>query len=99
MTESMAWATGPLHNALVLALPTFVKEPFSDHPRLDIPRLHKAIGKSHETVYKWLRTSRLNGKNAKLLIDLANSDSNVDALTRLGRTPPTNEQFTEFMMG
>ncbi len=97
ITDTANWATGPLHQALVACLPTFVKEPFSASPRLDIPKLHKAIEKSHETVYKWLRSNRLNPRNAQKLVDLANTDANVAVLKQLGRKPPSVEGFSRFV--
>ncbi len=96
-TEAVHWSTGPLHTALVTALPTFVKEPFSASPKLNIPELKKAIGKSHEAVYKWLRTNRLNPKNAQKIVDLANTDGNIAALRHLGRKPPKIEEFNRFV--
>lgn len=91
------WAAGPLHAALVAALPIFVKEPFSTAPRLNIPELKKAVGKSHETVYKWLRTNRLNPRNAQRLVDLANTRDNVAVLRQLGRSAPRIEDFSRFV--
>lgn len=96
-TDSQNWATGPLHNALVAVLPIFVKDPFSSAPRLDIPKLHPALSKSHETVYKWLRINRLNPRNAQALVDLANTEDNVAALKKLGRKPPRVEDFSSFV--
>ncbi len=97
MTES-TWATQPLHKALVAALPTFVKEPFSANPRLDIQKLHRAVGRSHETVYKWLRDGRLNPRNAQKLCDLANTEDNLAVLRRLGRKPPKIQDFQQFYL-
>lgn len=96
-TDTLNWADGPLHAALVSVLPTFVKEPFSSTPRLNIPELKKAIGKSHETVYKWLRTNRLNPRNAQRLVDLAHAESNVTVLKQLGRNPPEIGDFNRFV--
>ncbi|MGN5375827.1 hypothetical protein [Sphingomonas hankookensis] len=96
-TETAHWSTGPLHAALVSCLPTFVKEPFSPAPKLNIPELKVAVGMSHEAVYGWLRRNRLNPRNAQKLVDLANTDANVAALRRLGRKAPKIEDFNRFV--
>lgn len=96
-SDTTNWANGALHAALVIVLPTFVKEPFSSAPRLNIPELKDALGRSHETVYKWLRTNRLNPRNAQRLVDLANSEANLAVLRKLGRKPPKIEDFSRFV--
>lgn len=96
-TATMNWADGPLHKALVNALPAFVKEPFSENPKLNIPRLKDALGKSHETIYKWLRSSKLRPCNLEQLILLANSDENLAVLSKMKRKAPKREDFSRFL--
>lgn len=96
-TDTTKWADGPLHAALVKVLPTFVKEPFAPSPRINIPKLKVAVGKSHEAVYQWLRANRVTPRNAKKLVELANTDENVAVLAQLGRRPPVIEDFQRFV--
>lgn len=96
-SDSSNFTDGPLHAALVEALPIFVKEPFSGSPRLNIRELKKAVGKSHETVYNWLRTNRLPGRNARKIVELASGDRNVAILRQMGRTPPKIEDLSRFV--
>lgn len=88
----------PLNAALIHALPTMVKDPFSDAPTLQIARLHKALGKSHETVYRWLRDNSLRRqKNVDAIMKLVTADSNAAALKRLGRKIPEKQSFMRFL--
>lgn len=95
MTKSLT--DGPLYKTLVKFLPTMVQDPFSDEPKLNIRRLHSAVGMSHEGVYKWLRSSRLTPENVDCLLDLAKREVNVQALRTLGRTIPTIQDFVPFV--
>ena len=98
ISDTVNWADTPLHQALVGCLPAFVKEPFSAAPRLDIPKLHKALGKSHETVYKWVRENCIKRMcNAQAIVNLASAPENAQALKRLGRTPPKVDDFYKFI--
>lgn len=91
------FTAGPLYAALVKFLPTFVQDLHSEKPKLNVRRLHKAVRKSHEGVYKWLRTDRLTPKNAEALVSLANEPSNLEVLASLKRTPPTINDFMQFV--
>lgn len=101
MTEPTTTTTdfkdGALYKALVTHLPVFAKKPFDTASDLDVQALKEATGKSHEAVYKWLRSSKLTPANAQALVKLANSDDNVRVLTALGRTPPTLQDFHSFV--
>jgi hypothetical protein len=83
----------PLYRALVDYLPTFVDNPFTAEPTLNVPKLCVAIGKSHEGVYKWLSAGKIIPANALLIVDLAKSDDNLAALKQLGREAPKIEDF------
>ena len=88
----------PLYQALVAALPIYVKEPFAAQPRLDVRELASGVGRSHETAYRWLRGERpLNARNVNKIVERANRPDNVAILTQLDRTPPTREDFTPFL--
>lgn len=91
------FTTGPLYKKLIEVLPAYVKDPFSDAPELNVAKLIAAVQKSHEAVYKWLRKSRLTPNNAEQIVALANRPDNVNALTKLGRKPPTREDFLQFV--
>ena len=101
--QTFKWADNALHTALVDALPFFVKEPFSPTPKLDIIKLHKALGLSHETVYKWMQNARLGIRrdaallNINRIVKAVNSEDNLRALTMLGRKPPTADAFLKFV--
>ncbi len=87
-TETAHWSTGPLHAALVNWLPTFVKEPFSAAPKLNIRKLEKALALSHGAVHHWLRKDKVSARHVQPLIELANSKDNLDVLRQFGRKPP-----------
>lgn len=98
MTHDARWTTGDLYLALVQHLPTFVDNPFSTPVRLNVGKLREALKrKSTEGIYKWLRSSKLTPAAAEAFVELANSDQNLDALKRLGRTPPKIADFTKFV--
>ena len=96
-SETQNWATGPLHQALVAVLPLYVRELFSENPKLDVLKLHKDLGKSHEAVYQWMRVNRLLPRNAQLIVEVANRPDNVAALKMMGRKPPKVEDFSRFV--
>jgi len=96
-TEQANFTTGQLYKTLVQVLPTYVQDPFAETPTLNVQRLREAMGKSHEAVYKWLRSSRLTPPNATQLVELANRDDNLKALSSLGRKPPTIQDFMPFV--
>jgi hypothetical protein len=62
------WKDGPLYQFLMDRLP----EHRSVCGFLDVIRLARDLKKSHEAVYKWLRTSRLTPANADAIRDLVN---------------------------
>lgn len=95
--DNMSRIDGKLHDKLVSVLPQFVKEPFSESPRLNVPALHKALGTSHETVYKWLRADKLHPKNVEKIVALAHTNGNVVILTKLNRQPPIVQDFHSFV--
>ena len=98
-TATENFTTGPLYRKLVHVLPIYAQDPFSDSPTLNVQKLREAAGKSHEAVYKWLRSSRLTPENADLLVRLANSPENQAILTRLDREFPTRKDFETFVYG
>lgn len=97
MTATPDFTDGDLYKKLVEVLPTYVQDPFAAKPSLNVQRLRDAVGKSHEAVYKWLRSSRLTPANAKELVELANREENQKILRTLGRTPPTIQDFMPFV--
>lgn len=98
-TPAADFKDGALYKALVSYLPLYVKEPFSDEAQLDVEKLRGALPrkKSHEAVYKWLRSSKLTPENASMLIELANTAANRKALTALNREPPSRRDFDAFV--
>lgn len=93
------FTAGPLYKKLVQVLPIFVQDPFSEAPSLNVQKLREATAKSHEAVYKWLRSSRLTPENATLIVNLANRTDNVAILAKLDREPPTINDFHPFVFG
>lgn len=93
------FTNGPLYKKLVIVLPIFAQDPFSESPRLNVVKLKEAAKKSHEAVYKWLRSSRLTPENADLLVNLANTLENQSILTKLDRPFPTRKDFETFVYG
>lgn len=88
----------PLTAALINALPTMVNDPFSTSPRLNIAKFRRGVGKSHETVYRWLRENTLRRqKNIDSVLRQVNSDDNIAALKRLGRKVPSQKDFAPFL--
>lgn len=96
-TKSPEFTDGLLHAKLVTVLPLYVRDPFSDAPRLDVPRLHRALKLSHEAVYRWLRSDRISPKNVERIVALSNADENRSILDKLGRTPPVLKDFSDFI--
>jgi hypothetical protein len=90
---------GPLYKKLIQVLPIFVLDPFSETARFNVQRLIEATGKSHEAVYKWLRSSKLTPDNATMLVGIASSEANVAVLTTLNRPTPTLQDFLPFVFG
>jgi hypothetical protein len=96
-TKTDDFTKGALYKKLVEVLPAYAQDPFSKTPTLNVQRLREAVDKSHEAVYKWLRSSRLTPPNVDAIVELANSTVNLAALKQLGRKPPTREDFLQFV--
>jgi hypothetical protein len=87
------WTFGPLYDLLVEGFPDYrTRRGF-----FDVKRFHKELGKSHEAVYKWLRVNKLTPENATKIAALATALPNLEALEKLGRTPPTVQDFSPFV--
>lgn len=87
------WTDSPLYLFMVNIFPGHL----TDRNALDVRKLKADLGKSHERVYQWLRTSRLTPANAMAVCKLANSEKNVAALTEAGRNPPEIRDFDRFV--
>lgn len=72
------WDNNPLNLFLKRILPLYVTPTFN---RLDVHRLRKDLDppKSHEAIYKWLRSDKLTTSNVDALLRLANSPANLAA--------------------
>jgi len=68
MTENTrrAWAQGPLYLMLCKVLPEHV----TSSGVLDIRRLSNDLRRSHEAIYKWLRTGHITSENASRIVNL-----------------------------
>jgi hypothetical protein len=86
------WAAGPLYNKLLDIFPTY-RTPLGV---LDVQKLKRDLGKSHEAIYKWLRNGKVTPDNAREIVRVATSESNVAALTEVDRQPPVFEDFCPF---
>lgn len=86
------WDSGPLNLFLKRIFPTYI----SPYKRLDVQRLRADLvpSKSHEAVYKWLRSGRLTPENAHALRNLANTPANIAAR---GGTGVVLHDFDEFV--
>lgn len=69
------WSKGALYTFLTRIFPQHI----TPYNRLDVQRLRKELNKSHEAVYKWLRSGRLTPDNASALLHLANNAENTAA--------------------
>lgn len=96
-TEPSSLIDGTLYKALAQFLPRYTQNPFVAEPSLNVGLLHTELKKSHEAVYKWLRSSRLTPANATALVGLANRADNVKVLATMGRTPPKIDDFMPFV--
>lgn len=71
--------------------------------KLDVPRLGKDLGLSHEAVYKWLRkpagARSLTPQNAERILELALSEFNVSQLVACDLPRPTIRDFDQFVYG
>lgn len=87
------WAKGPLY--------TFMMKYFPEHRTafeiLDVLRLKDDLNRSHEAIYKWLRSSRLTPQNARAIMELAATEKNAAALAARGIAPPEIREFDCFV--
>lgn len=95
MNDSTA---GRFHAFLVERFPTMVDAPFSDNPTINVQRMADATGFSNQAVYNWISRDRIGRSGVRRLIEIARQPKNLDALKRLGRTPPTVEDFAQFAL-
>jgi hypothetical protein len=61
------WGEGTLYALLYDALPDYR----TVRGALDVRKLAEKLGKSHEGVYKWLRTDRIPPRAASIIIELS----------------------------
>lgn len=83
----------PLYRALVDFLPFYLNK----RGNLNVRALKDDVGRSHETVYQWLRDNKLSPTNVKRLVEIAHRPENLAELKRLGRKPPENSDFSQFV--
>lgn len=95
---SQNWKDGALNKLLVHFLPAFTDAPFADGGDLKIDTLKKEVDRSHEAIYRWLRSGRLTIDNAKRLHGAALQPENLKALAALNRQPPTIRDFEPFYL-
>lgn len=88
-----AWSHGPLYQFMLSIFPEYR----TILRRLDVERLGQDLNRSHEAVYKWLRSSRLDPKNAKAILELALTPANAAAIRKSGRTLPQTRDFDQFV--
>ena len=93
MHDRTANIRGPLYDLLQAKLPAQCTE-----NGLNILLLRKALGMSHEGVYKFLRKGRLSSAAAKALVTIGNSPENKKALSKLRLTTPKIEDFYPFLL-
>lgn len=92
MSESMPpeWNDSALYQFMRAIFPAYS----SCYDRLNVRLLGTQIGRSHEAIYRWIRSGTLNSKNAVLLCREANNEPNISA--REGRRI-TIEEFHQFV--
>lgn len=86
------WAAGALYSKLLDTFPTYR----TTLGVLDVQRLKADLGKSHEAIYKWLRSGKLTPDNARELVRVASIESNAAALAAANRDTPVFEDFCPF---
>ena len=81
------WDAGPLNQFLKKIFPSYI----TPYQRLDVQRLRTELDppKSHEAVYKWLRSGRLTPENAQALMKLANRPDHTASRLVAGWTHPS----------
>ena len=87
------WTTGPLYQLMFDALPTY----HTKSGILDVLTLKDELKRSHEAVYKWLRTSRLTPENVRRIRGVINQPGNLAALSKLKRKAPDLREFDAFL--
>lgn len=97
MTETTGrqWQNGALHRFMVSSLPAFCS-PGGD---LHVRSLTAKLNRSHEAIYRWLRSNQLTPENARAIHDLANSVENARLLKLAGRSAPKMKDFEPFVYG
>lgn len=91
-----AWTAHPLYRFMLQIFP----ERRTESGILDIQSFCSAdtgLGKSHEAIYKWLRSGQMKPSNARAMLDLALQPVNLAALERSGTAPPRYEDFLPFL--
>lgn len=83
------------------ALYKFLMETFPAHRSvcqfLDVLQLARDLKKSHEAVYKWLRSSKLTPGNADAIRALAIAEPNAALLLAAGKPLPERKDFDVFV--
>lgn len=87
------WKFGQLYTLMTESFPAYRTK----RNALDVGRLGEEMGKTNETIYKWFRKNQMTPKNVSRIIELARGEANLSALARLGKEPPTFEQFQPFV--
>jgi hypothetical protein len=96
LTQRLSWTTTELYRVLSATFPEYRTR---QQKVLDVEQLAAAIGMSEEGFYKWLRAGRiLSIKGVEKLAELANTPANAAALEKAGRTPPTKQDLSRFML-
>lgn len=89
------WPTDGLHAYLDGLFPLYR----SKRGALDVPALAKDLRLTAATVYEWLNRDNLrHPRNARALIDLANREDNLKALTEAGHAAPTPTDMSQFLI-
>lgn len=92
MAESLPpeWNSSPLYQFMKAIFPAYS----SCYDRLNVRLLGSKIGRSHEAIYRWIRSGQLNSRNAVLLCREANEEPNLSAR---GGNKITIEEFHRFV--
>ena len=93
------WADGPLYTFLNEIFPTYR----TILGKFDVLRMAGELRLSHEAIYKWFRKDegrgRLSPSNAERILELALSDTNIEALLASDTQRPTIRDFDVFVYG
>lgn len=95
MTSHRDWARGPLYRLLMDTFPAYR----TTYDVFDVRAFgaEPEIARSHEALYKWLRSGKLTIENARSIVTLANRDDNAARLAAAGRTPPVLTDLLHFL--